>query len=134
MSQVIFDADITVPPSANALFIITSKRQRVKSSAYRKWIDLHEPTLRQMRRYDIGKEPVMVEVRANINRQRDLDNIIKPIDDLLVKCQIIHDDRYIDVNYAKRVNEHNSDVERDWARVIVRVKDQLNLIEIPKED
>ena len=43
-----------------------------------------------------AKQPANVVIRANLNRHRDLDNILKPIVDCLQAADIIPNDNYVD--------------------------------------
>ena len=43
-----------------------------------------------------AKQPAEVKIRANLSRQRDLDNILKPIIDCLQVAGVIPNDNYVD--------------------------------------
>ena len=110
-------ADLPAPPSANALFVVRDGRRR-KTGTYRRW--LRDAAI--MYRCGFGcvtpmpnHTPLRVTIEANINRVRDLDNLIKPILDSLQKAGVIPDDRWVDVVEARRVPA--GDLEAGWVRV-----------------
>lgn len=87
---------LPIPPSTNALFIAVGRR-RVKSKLYTAWIAQSGLMLNLS-----GMKPVSAPVRVSIrvgrcNRARDLDNTIKPLNDLLVRQGIIPDDNMMTV-------------------------------------
>ena len=96
---------LMVPPSTNSLFASVGNR-RVKTRNYRDWIELSE--------YQICKQspvskiiaviPYSVSIAVNVNRRRDIDNIAKPVLDLLVAKRIVVDDRYCDLLEIRRVS------------------------------
>ena len=88
---------LPLPPSLNNSFLNLRGRGRIKSTKYRAWIEEAGYRLN-------GQSPRRVEgpVRVSIvavreNRLRDIDNIIKPILDLLVRHGVIEDDRRVEV-------------------------------------
>ena len=86
-----------VPPSANALYRV-ARRSVHKSVKYNRWLMATVPLIRtDFRGVSIEpKTPIAVSVRANIDRRRDLDNIIKPILDCLQVADVIPNDNYVD--------------------------------------
>lgn len=95
---------LSVPPSANKLFANTKKqwarlasssaskkRGRVRTKEYTAWVDGELKSLLAQR-----AKPVAVPVKITIQKPRycrkDLDNIAKPVIDLLVRGGIIEDD------------------------------------------
>lgn len=86
------------PPSVNALFLNVRGRGRVRTQAYRKWADEAGWLLKSQRPASF-KAPVKVAIEVNPpnRRARDLDNLSKPVMDLLVTHQVIPDDsiRYV---------------------------------------
>lgn len=86
---------LPVPPSANNLFINMPGTGRIKSSKYRKWLVEAGHKLNVQRpRPVVG--PAKVEIiAARPNASRDLDNIIKPTLDLLVRHGVLKDDRNV---------------------------------------
>jgi crossover junction endodeoxyribonuclease RusA len=90
---------LPIPPSTNNLFRNLPQGGRAKTAAYKSWLiaagweikmqrppPLH-PTLRTCLR---------VLIEAPLGQNRDLDNAIKPILDILVKMGVIADDSLID--------------------------------------
>ena len=94
---------LTVPPSANRMYRPAHKKHMVKSTEYKRWLD-DSSTLAGgwINERMATQTPIVVEIYANINRQRDLDNLIKPTLDMLQYADIVPDDRYIDGIVAKR--------------------------------
>jgi len=80
------------PPSANAMF--TNRRGgRARTKAYDMWInDAGTQLLTQRPKRHTGPVTVAITVGLPDKRNRDLDNLLKPLLDLLVKHQIIQDD------------------------------------------
>ena len=99
---------LPIPPSSNMIFR-TTKGKRYKTTNYNDWLRDGSIFLLQQ------KIPTLNIKRANIElyvpklrANSDIDNRIKPVLDLLVKCNVILDDRYIDSIYAKWIDK-NSD-------------------------
>lgn len=83
---------LPVPPSLNNAFINIKGRGRIKSPEYRAWTVEAGYRLKGQGPVPI-KGPVMVSIIAiETNLQRDIDNLIKPVLDLLVAHQIIEGD------------------------------------------
>ena len=92
---------LPVPPSANNLFKNVPGQGRKPTKAYTKWqsdcryyVKMREPDEKGM--------IYRVQIVANIDRKRDIDNIIKPTLDLLKKLGHIYDDRYVDSVHIDR--------------------------------
>lgn len=109
--------DITVPPSANALYVQLASGERVKTRAYRNWLNSQSLRLR-MRACPPEERNISVEIEANIDRRRDLDNLVKPILDALQHEGIIRDDRYVDHIHIERTEQ----VAKQWARVRITAR------------
>ena len=88
------------PFSANQMYTPSIKYGMVKSRKYRKWIE-HNLT-----QFQTINKPTSFPVEIDIcvfggrgfGKNSDVDNIIKPIGDLLVKAEILPDDNHIYVN------------------------------------
>ena len=80
------------PPSLNGLFNNT-RRGRAKTKAYEKWINAAGMGL-MIQRPHKHEGAVSISIVANPpdRRKRDLDNLLKPVLDLLVRHQVIKDD------------------------------------------
>ncbi len=78
------------PPSVNGLFISAGKF-RVKSPAYRMWIEQAEKHL-LIQRIKRILGPVSIALVVEDQGRGDLDNLYKSVSDLLVKHGIIEDD------------------------------------------
>ena len=75
-----------------------SKNRMFKTSKYNNWMMRTVPLVRVNLRNKFleAREPASVTIRANLNRQRDLDNVLKPIIDCLQVANIIPNDNYVD--------------------------------------
>jgi len=80
------------PPSVNSLF--TNRRGgRAKTKAYDAWIvEAGTQLMTQRPKKHLGAVNVAITVGLPDKRNRDLDNLFKPILDLLVRHQVIQDD------------------------------------------
>lgn len=92
-------ADIPMPPSANAMHV-RGQYGVTRSSAYSKWLGEAQWFLLCQRnlhhRHNLITRNVEVEVRAYRQKTTpDLDNILKPIMDLLVHTATIKDDKQV---------------------------------------
>jgi Holliday junction resolvase RusA-like endonuclease len=85
--------DLPCPPSTNHLYIHHG-HGRHKSPRYKRWLK------------DVGyfcnlaqkleDKPYQITILANVDRRRDIDNLIKPILDAMVRSQMVPDDRWCD--------------------------------------
>lgn len=103
MTRPVFVATMPLPPSTNNLFFtLKGNGRRVKTTAYKDWIDKAGQTLlRQWQ--DAGspkwadKQPASLVLRVGLEgRRRDLSNVLKPVEDLIVSTLPVPDDRYND--------------------------------------
>jgi len=95
---------LPVPPSANALFTTRAgSRQRIKSDTYRAWIVEAGWAVARSGALSDRLRHVRVECDMPFDYRRDLDNAIKPVADLLVRHELIADDRWIDEWRVRRV-------------------------------
>jgi Holliday junction resolvase RusA-like endonuclease len=106
---------IPVPPSVNNLFVNVPKVGRVKSKAYREWITAAGWMLRTQRPGSING-PFAVTIRLPVKVRSDLDNLAKPILDLMVAHKITSDDRRCeDLHITKTEGIENACVSvRPW--------------------
>ena len=100
---------LPVPPSANAIWRPARRGRVVKSAQYSRWLeecDLIGLTTRVPR--DAIQTPVSISITVRSGtgwrRDRDIDNIVKPTLDWLVRWCVIADDncgivRHIEVSY-----------------------------------
>lgn len=83
------------PPSLNHAFINAGKAGRIKSPIYRGWQTMAHLELRRQSGWHV---PGRIKVYLHFNRaetRADLDNLIKPVLDLLVAAGRIADDRNV---------------------------------------
>lgn len=92
----IIQLTLPVPPSVNTIWRVSNGRM-VKSAKYREWLSCCDLAALQSRipRPSI-KKPVSVDVVVRTghgwNRSRDIDNLLKPILDWLVRWDILSGD------------------------------------------
>ncbi len=95
---------IQEPFSANNMYTPVAKGKMLKSKKYRKWIDLNTPIIKE-KLLPATKFPIDVEIliMADVfwKMKCDSDNIIKPIVDLLVRAEIVPDDKTRFINSVK---------------------------------
>ena len=91
--SIILDA----PPSTNNLYL-SAGRKRVKTVEYRRWIKASEEEFWVQGCYNHmpEKTPLWVQILACVGYKRDLDNLLKPLMDILQRSNAIADDRYVD--------------------------------------
>ena len=79
------------------MYYIANNRM-FKTAKYNQWIGRTVPLVRLhfRGRFLKARQPAVVKIRANLNRKRDLDNILKPIVDCLQHANIIPNDNYVD--------------------------------------
>lgn len=82
---------LPIPPSVNSLFGQHSGHKRFISKKYQAWLD----SCPKLFHSEIN-EPVSIHYKFYLQnkRHRDLDNMIKAINDYLVKSRVIADDNY----------------------------------------
>lgn len=83
---------LPVPPTTNNLFM-TVGRKRVRSKRYRTWLDQAGWELQRQRVGCIGG-PWEADIALPAGLRGDTDNYIKPLLDLLVKHQVVDDDKH----------------------------------------
>ena len=84
--------ELPAPPSTNHLFRNVPGVGRVKSTKYKKWIKATKNTVLRLNSpiaYPVGIELTLV---GKWNRQRDGENILKPIVDALVANRVLASD------------------------------------------
>jgi Holliday junction resolvase RusA-like endonuclease len=88
--------NLPIPPSANALTRNAGNRRR-KTLDYKAWIAQAGWAIQQVpaseRRPIAGPYALIIKAERP-NRLRDLDNIVKPLNDLLKRHKLITDDRH----------------------------------------
>lgn len=97
------DEHFPVPPSANKLYSRSSKQGSYvyKSAEYKQWLGEMTNHLLAYRWLDVDyalseEGPYEISICANIDRRRDIDNLVKPILDALQYNQIIKNDNLVD--------------------------------------
>ena len=108
---------LPVPPSTNNLYRTGRNEQgkfaRFKTRAYKDWIRAAGLLLNRARLAPIpARLPIALRIEVNVSRQRDITNVVKPLEDLLTRGRVIEDDRWVDYQTTLRVD----DLERDTLR------------------
>lgn len=100
MTAVMAELSLPFPPPLSACFTNAAKRGRVKTKRYIAW-QQHamyaagwQPSLK-------GKVGVIVNATPPDKRKRDLDNLCKPIMDLLTTKGVIEDDSLVESLYLR---------------------------------
>lgn len=102
------------PPSVNALFV-NRRGGRARTKAYDAWIvEAGTQLLTQRPMKHEGPVTVAITVGLPDKRNRDLDNLLKPLLDLLVRHQVIQDDS---VKYLKAISIGIDDSEWKGAAI-----------------
>lgn len=83
------------PPSTNHLYFNVAGRGRVKTSAYKAWLEEAGWAAKKQRLASFGG-PVAVTYIVPEDRRRDLDNYCKGLGDLLQSLNILQNDSQID--------------------------------------
>ena len=130
---------LAVPPSSNNLYRNTSplvaagpraavtsldkkkatRPPRVKTAEYRAWI---KSALLQLLAFHSGDLPQRlersnypcIECRCGVGYIRDVTNVTKPVEDLLVRAGIIKDDRYTHLSTSYRSATREEDGPVEW--------------------
>lgn len=93
---------LPTPPSTNRLFRNVPGRGRVKTTEYTSWINTAGWSLASQLVGQANQIPGKVKVSILFRRTRgDLDNLVKPVLDLLVKHGTISDDRHVEAVSAR---------------------------------
>jgi crossover junction endodeoxyribonuclease RusA len=96
------------PPSANRLFRAVPGRGVIKSKVYRDWLEINLGIIRgQLNNKITGQYVVVFEATRPDKRKRDIDNLIKPLMDLIVQAGAVEDDSLCAELTAKWVNNGN---------------------------
>ena len=95
---------LPVPPSANKLHEGTGRKRR-KTPAYDAWREEAGWEINIQRPIPLSAKHFRVHIVANIDHGRDLDNIIKPLLDLLVHHDLVVDDAWCDSLRPDRVRD-----------------------------
>lgn len=108
--------ELPIPPSVNNLFVNRAGKLhggRAKGSDYKRWLHDAGWTIKIGLPHHVpGIVRVLIE--APLNRRRDLDNVLKPLLDLLVKMAVIVDDSLIDDLRIVRVGTGDKCVVSIW--------------------
>ena len=89
---------LPVPPSTNNLFRTAASR-RVRTAAYNAWRDAAGWEIKLQRPPALHpplRTCLRVLIQAPLGQNRDIDNAIKPLLDVLVKMGVIADDSLVD--------------------------------------
>ena len=90
--------DLPFPPSVNGLYRNARGRGRVKTDRYAAWINSAGWALKAHRNRSPVKGRVVLHImyERKDRRKRDLSNLVKAVEDLLVAHKIIEDDSLVE--------------------------------------
>jgi crossover junction endodeoxyribonuclease RusA len=93
------------PPTVNN-FHTVAKGRKVTSAKGRAWKDeqLIQMRMQKIPHQDHGRVAISIQAAPPDRRRRDLDNLLKPILDVLVEYGAIPDDSHIDELHIRRVS------------------------------
>lgn len=99
------EINVPFPPSANRLWRRSGKTIH-KATKYTKWLrDAGFIALSQKPGGIIGPYKISIQAARPDKRRRDLDNLLKPISDLLVSVGVVADDSHCEMLSARWVTE-----------------------------
>jgi Holliday junction resolvase RusA-like endonuclease len=101
--------EVILPPSTNHLFA-TVRGRRVKSREYRDWQRATAFAFKALEPAEVYPVGVTLTVLGKVYAQRDLDNFMKPVLDMLVTCGIVTNDT---IKYVTRVTVQRGDAAGD---------------------
>ena len=85
--------EVGYPPSVNRLWRAVPGRGVIKSKIYREWLEANLWLVKAQGRHPIkGKFSIIIQAVRPDKRKRDIDNIIKPLLDLITQAGLIEDD------------------------------------------
>lgn len=83
------------PPTVNGLFVEYAGK-RIKTRAYASWrVEAGWEIARQGKKSIAGPCAILLQCVAPDNRKRDISNLIKAVEDLLVEMGVIEDDSLV---------------------------------------
>lgn len=114
-----------LPPSVNSLYRNVPGRGRVKTTKYKDWLvaagALIQAQLKSNQRID-GPYAFNMRVARPDKRRRDLSNLLKSMEDLLVALGIVADDSQCQYIEAQWVNDQSFEGVKVW---LVSTKERL---------
>jgi crossover junction endodeoxyribonuclease RusA len=85
--------NLEYPPSVNQLWRAVPGRGVIKSKVYRIWLEKNLWIIRgQTSNKILGKFTIEFEATRPDKRRRDIDNLIKPLMDVIVQAGLVEDD------------------------------------------
>ena len=112
-----FFVTLPVPPSANALNKNVPGRGRVLNKEYSRWTKQAGLLVNAAVGDELPSGPWGVQIVAAVGHNRDIDNLVKPINDLLVTCGIIDDDKFVEEGEYRRARASDRLVPDDRVKV-----------------
>lgn len=86
---------LPMPPSVNGLFANKRTGGRVKTQAYKSWLQLAGTCVKDSHRLNLGPYSISIALkRSTVSSLSDLTNREKAVSDLLVAHGVVKDDRY----------------------------------------
>ena len=100
---------LSLPPTSNHRLMPTTRGRGLgltKGPKYRAWMNREAARIAYglPESFQTLSEPVisLVHVTFPDNRRRDLDNVLKPLNDVLVKAKVLQDDRLVQTQIVDR--------------------------------
>lgn len=110
---------LRLPPSVNALYRNVAKVGRVKTAAYRQWVQAaHYSIIAQAFPPRLVEPPYSVSIRLPLRMRGDVSNRVKAIEDALVKAGVMTDDSRV---YALNVRR-DDEIAADTCKVTVQTE------------
>lgn len=92
---------IPVPPSANTLWKNVAGGGRRRTGGYNSWYEEAGWTINTQKAGKI-RGPYQISIRVPMDARADIDNLVKPIVDLLVKMGVTSDDKMLQAVSIRR--------------------------------
>jgi len=106
------------PVSVNAMYANAAGKGRVKTERYKTWINAAGWNVRAARPVKVaGPYTLEITLFQSDRRKRDIDNVVKPISDLLVEHQLVEDDSLCTRLVVQRIPS-----DTQWAEVTVKAQ------------
>jgi crossover junction endodeoxyribonuclease RusA len=101
--------NVTFPPSANSIWRHKGRGMAYRSPKYMEWLQFNAVQVLIHKPAKIIAKPYKLTVLAvkPDKRKRDLDNLIKPLQDFLMHCHVVEDDSFCHCIEMKWVAEGN---------------------------
>lgn len=108
------------PVSVNAMYANAPGRGRVKTERYKTWLNAAGWNVKLAKPSPLkGAYTLEITLFQSQKRKRDIDNVVKPISDLLVEHQLVEDDSLCTRLVVQRIPS-----DTQWAEVTVKAQQE----------